>query len=290
MDPTDPARPRPALDEAAPTDRQPVVRAATGFVLLALALSWVPLTLLLVTTADPTAGPLSFVLWALGGLGPALAAIVMARITYGKAGVRALLRRLLRWRMGRWTWLLLAPLPVGLIAVLSVVGTGRASLATGGTGFLVLVPIMLVGGVLFGGLEEIGWRGYLQPRLQATIAPAAAAVVVGLVWAVWHAPLFLLAGTTQAEGSVLWFTLGAVALSIVFAWAYNASGGNLLLVVLLHGALNGWYSAVVQGLAPDVLGAGFEVVTAMAATVIAGVLFWRSGPELGRRPRPATPR
>ena len=75
-----------------------------------------------------------------------------------------------------------------------------------------------------------------------------------------------------------------------FAWAYNASGGNLLLVVLLHGALNGWYSAVVQGLAPDVLGAGFEVVTAMAATVIAGVLLWRSGPELGRRPLPATPR
>jgi membrane protease YdiL (CAAX protease family) len=172
-------------------------------------------------------------------------------------------------------------LPIGLAAVLLVVGAGRAELAPAGAHVLLLVPVWLLGGVLFGGLEEIGWRGHLQPLLQRTVPPLAAAVLVGLIWSVWHLPLFWLTGTTQAATSVTTFTLGAVGLSIVLGWVWNASGGSTLLAVLLHGAINGWYTAVVQGLAPGSLDAGFGTVTAVAALVAAAAVVAVVGPGLG---------
>ena len=91
-------------------------------------------------------------------------------------------------------------------------------------------PLPLAGGVLFGGLEEVGWRGPLQPLLQARRSGLAAAVLVGVVGSVWHAPWFLLASTTQAATSWVWFTIGGIALAVLFAWVWNRSRGNLLLL------------------------------------------------------------
>ncbi len=254
---------------------------ALVFVLLALLLSWLPLGLLLVTSGDPAAGPGSMGLWLLGGLGPGLAAILLSWRHEGRAGPRRILASLLRWRFGPRGWLLLAPLAVGLLGVAVAVWVGPARWEVAEPSYLLLVPVVLVGGVVFGGLEEIGWRGHLQPLLQVRLSGLAAALIVGVVWSVWHAPLFLLTGTTQATSSPVWFTVGGLALAVLFAWVWNISGGNLLLLVLLHGALNGWYTAAVQGLAPGALGAGFEVVTALVATALAVLLVARAGRNLG---------
>ncbi len=268
-----------ALLPGVPADA--VASRAVTFVLLAILLSWLPLGLLLVTAGDPAADAGAMVLWLLGGLGPALAAVLLSWHHEGRAGLRRVGASLTRWRLGRHGWLLLVPLAVGLLGVAGAVWGGKAGWEVAGPSSLLLVPVALVGGVVFGGLEEIGWRGHLQPLLQVRLSGLAAALVVGVVWSAWHAPLFLLSGTTQATSSPVWFTLGGLALAVLFAWVWNISGGNLLLLVLLHGALNGWYTAAVQGLAPEALGSGFELVTALAATVLALVLVARVGRGLG---------
>lgn len=265
---------------AAPAHRLGNTGHSVAFVVLALTFSWGPWGVLLLTTADHTADGRSWLLWGLGGLGPAVAAFAVVGVAEGRVGIRNRLARLRRWRLGRFGWLLLAPLAVGLAAVVLLVGATDAAWDAAGPGFLVTVPLLLIAGVFFGGLEELGWRGELQPRLQRRMHPAVAAVVVGLVWTLWHAPLFLLDSTTQAGTAAGWFTLGAIALSVVFAAVLNASGGNVVLLVLLHGALNGWYGVVVQGLAPDVLDAGFGAVTAVVASSIAVLVLWRSGGSL----------
>ena len=258
-----------------------VASRAVTFVLLAIVLSWLPLGLLLATDGDPSASAGALVLWLLGGLGPGLAAVLLTWRHEGRAGLHRILSSLTRWRLGRHGWLLLVPLAVGLLGVTGAVWLGEASWEVAGPSYLLLVPVVLVGGVVLGGLEEIGWRGHLQPLLQVRLSGLAAALVVGVVWSAWHAPLFLLSGTTQATSSPVWFTIGGLALAVLFAWVWNISGGNLLLLVLLHGALNGWYTAAVQGLAPQALGAGFELITALAATVLALVLVAQVGRNLG---------
>ena len=257
-----------------------VASRAVAFVLLAVALSWLPLGVLLLTGGDPAASPGAMVLWGLGGLGPGLAAVLLSWHHEGRAGLRRIRASLTRWRLGRHGWLLLVPLAVGLLGVTVTVWVGEASWDVAGPSSLLLVPVVLLGGLVFGGLEEIGWRGHLQPLLQVRLPGLAAALVVGVVWSAWHAPLFLLSGTTQATSSPVWFTIGGLALAVLFAWVWNTSGGNLLLLVLLHGALNGWYTAAVQGLAPEALGEGFELVTAVVATSLALVLVARVGRNL----------
>ncbi len=258
-----------------------VAARAVAFVLLAILLSWLPLGLLLVTTGDPAADTGAMVLWLLGGLGPGLAAVLLSWHHEGRAGLHRIRASLTRWRLGHHGWLLLVPLVVGLLGVAVAVWVGEAAWEVAGPSYLLLVPVVLVGGVVFGGLEEIGWRGHLQPLLQVRLSGLAAALVVGVVWSAWHAPLFLLSGTTQATSSPVWFTVGGLALAVLFAWVWNISGGNLLLLVLLHGALNGWYTVAVQGLAPEALGAGFELVTALAAAGLALLLVARVGRNLG---------
>ena len=278
--PRDEAGPRIVLAPAA------VGRRAGLFVVLALGLSWVPLGVLAATTRDPAADGLSGLLFLAGGLGPGLAALLTVRVTDGQGSVRPFLAGLVRWRMGRWAFVLLAPLPVALAAVGLAAVTGPAGFDSAGLASWYLLPALLLSGVVFGGLEEVGWRGYLQPVLQSRMSALMASLAVGVVWAVWHAPLFWLASTTQAEASLWWFALGAVGLSVVFAWVYNSSAGNLLLLVLLHAAVNGWYSAAVEGLAPGVRGAGFEAYVALLTVLIAVGLVVRYGAQdLSRRRR-----
>jgi len=259
---------------------------ATAFVTLALLCSWVPWGVLAALGGDPAGSAVATLLWVLGGLGPGLAAVLLLWRTAGRSGLRWLWHSLRRWRVGRSGWLLLLPLPVGVVGVLLLAAADRVVLEVDLVATLALVPAFLATGVVLGGLEEVGWRGYLQPLLQTRARPFTAAALVGVVWAVWHAPLFLLEGTSQAAASVAGFTLGALALSTLFAWVWNVSGGNVLLLVLLHAAVNGWYGAAVHGLAPAVSGADFGTVTAALAAVLALGLLLRVGPDLGARTAP----
>jgi uncharacterized protein len=262
-----------------------VWRDAALFVVLAVALSWIPWLVVVATGGDPAMPSPAMALWMLGGLGPAAAAVVVAARSEGRPGLGLLLAGLRRWRMGRWYILLLAPLPVAVLAVLLAVATGPAQLDLTGLSQWYLLPGLFLWAVAFGGLEEIGWRGYLLPRLQDRHSALGVSVVIGLVWALWHAPLFAMVGTSQTSMSIGWFTLQAVALSVLLTAVYNATGGGLLLVVLAHGAVTAWYSAVLQWLAP----AAAEDYLPYAALILvaaAGTVVWRLGPQnLARRPR-----
>jgi uncharacterized protein len=97
-----------------------------------------------------------------------------------------------------------------------------------------LLPVVFVAVLLQAGLaEEIGWRGFALPWLQARYSPLAATVVLAAPWALWHfhpqnwAALFPIA---------FWYVLSVFSAAVLFTWVYNATAGSLLLVVLLHTA------------------------------------------------------
>jgi membrane protease YdiL (CAAX protease family) len=123
-----------------------------------------------------------------GLFGPALAAIIVAAVTEGKSGVKSLLSRVVRWRVGL-PWYLIA---LGLPTVLS--------LATAGLNYLLGAPAFVQVGsltvfdlVLFVLVigEELGWRGYALPRLLEKRSPLIASLILGVLWGLWHLPTFL---------------------------------------------------------------------------------------------------
>lgn len=90
--------------------------------------------------------------------------------------------------------------------------------------------------------EEFGWRGYALPRLQARLTPFRAAVIVGVLWGLWHTgPDFwrlLFGGDARAFLYPLVITLGTIPLSVLLAWMFNRTRGSLLSGMLLHASFN----------------------------------------------------
>jgi uncharacterized protein len=257
-----------------------------AFVAAVLVAGWTPWGWLVLSGREPFAGDgLATSAWFLGGQSPVLAAAVVIAALHRPEGLRRLRDGLLRWRVGRWYAVLLLPVAVATLAVTVVVATGPVAFEPAGPAHLLLLPMLLGYAVVVGGLEEVGWRGYLLPRLQDRLSALGASLLIAAIWSVWHAPLFLIGSTTQASMPWGWFTVQGVGLSVILTWVYNGTGGSVLLTVLFHGAVNAGYSAVVTGLAPAAL-EGLTAPAALLTVAIAIVIVRCAGPaDLARRPR-----
>src|SRR5215210_1892268 len=182
------------------------------------------------------------------GYGFVPAALAATGLTSGWAGVRALLRRFLVWRVGLpwYAVVLLGAALLDLAAIGIHVALGGATPDFSQTvGRRIVGPsmdlwlalsIFFAFGVFTNG-EEIGWRGYALPKVQARHGALIASVIVGLVWAVWHVPKFLTEGSAQDFPFPV-FLLDTLAKAVLFTWVYNSTKGSLLMVTLLHAAVN----------------------------------------------------
>jgi membrane protease YdiL (CAAX protease family) len=94
--------------------------------------------------------------------------------------------------------------------------------------------------LLAGSLEEFGWRGFAQPRLQERYSALTASVVIGVLWALWHLPLFYLHDVSAYDPSGYWtsYLPHLVFQSVVLAWLYNGTGGSLLFPMVAHATGN----------------------------------------------------
>ena len=86
--------------------------------------------------------------------------------------------------------------------------------------------------------EEVGWRGYALPRLAERFGLPSASVVLGIIWAAWHLPLFFIPGIETTGQSFPLYLVGVTALSTAIAWLYSNTSGSLSLTMLMHAAIN----------------------------------------------------
>ncbi|WP_349371832.1 CPBP family intramembrane glutamic endopeptidase [Salinarimonas sp.] len=164
---------------------------------------------------------------------PAIAAVVVVSRSAGLSGIRAFLSRLLMWRgSAGWAAFILLVLPLVFVAgSLIEGGPVLAPLPPEGAGPVVAVLFMML---FLGPIEELGWRGVMQPLLQRHMAPLWAGLVIGATWGVWHLPAFFLAGVVFAEWSFLPFFVGNVTLAVLVTPILNRARGSLLWPMLFH--------------------------------------------------------
>jgi CAAX protease family protein len=86
--------------------------------------------------------------------------------------------------------------------------------------------------------EEVGWRGYALPRLAARFGFAGASVILGVIWACWHLPLFFALGGDTVGQSFPLYLVQVTAVSVAITWLYVRTNGSLLLTMLMHAAIN----------------------------------------------------
>jgi membrane protease YdiL (CAAX protease family) len=219
-------------------------------------------------------------------IAPLAAALIVLSVVSGRAGLRDLGSRMIRWRVPWYCYLAAVGLPLAVIF-----GTAWLNVQFGGTAWsLSSLSWGSVAGVfalrwinpLDGPLgEEPGWRGFAVPRLQSHWAPLWSAMVLGVFVAIWHMPLIF-----SGEGNpVGWIGLPTTfIITIVYSWLFNRSRGSVLLVMLLH-IVQGTITTTSFGYAEnsaDVdrmlwLGAGAWTVVALAV-VLFDRAAWRTTP------------
>jgi len=191
-----------------------------------------------------------------GAFGPSLAAIILTSAGDGAPGLRQLLGRLLWWRAGiQWyAFVLFFPAAISLATSALYVSFGGSAPdfadppvlrlyplppELSGVGPWPLLPFVFLQTLLFSSPmgEEIGWRGYALPRLQAGRSALRASLVLGLLWGLWHLPLYLTRGHPLSEEFFGWYLLGILADAILFTWVYNNTRGSLLLALLFHASI-----------------------------------------------------
>ncbi|QEW04304.1 CPBP family intramembrane metalloprotease [Microbacterium lushaniae] len=179
-------------------------------------------------------------LYSLGACGPSLAALLAVLLLSRGDVPRRRIRR-------PWVWvpaaLVLGALPAVVSAV--IVSGGRLGAHAGETitsmgGLLPFIAIFLLTGPI---AEEFGWRGYVQPRLRMRLGVLPTAAVLGATWAVWHLPLFLLAGTGQHAMGLFTpragvYLLTMVPLSVLFLFVSEWLSGGVWAAIVLHFAGN----------------------------------------------------
>lgn len=207
------------------------------FLLIAFGLAWgiVGLYIFLPDQMNGVFGELTgqHPLFYLAVYAPAIAALAVVYGRTGRAGTRRFLRRLLLWRAPiAWYVFLLFVVPILFYVGADLKGLEGAELIPVTSLGSYLVSLLLFG--IKGPVEEIGWRGFALPMLQRSMSPLVASIVLGVIWAVWHFPAFLLSGTPQSSWSFMAFFFGTVALSTITTALFNASRGSILLAAALH--------------------------------------------------------
>jgi membrane protease YdiL (CAAX protease family) len=208
-----------------------------AFVVLTFALSW---TLWWASGVTSPTGPNTFV-FLLGVFAPGIVALGLTAVSSDRAAVVALLRRLIDWEVaGRW-YLFAA----GYIVAIKLTAALIHRVALGSWPVFGQDNLLLMfGAAVFSALigsqagEELGWRGYALPKLAERFGLGPGSIVLGVIWALWHLPLFFApVGDTFGQSFPL-YLLQVVAISVTMAWLYSRTRGSLVPVMLLHAAIN----------------------------------------------------
>ncbi|RPI86391.1 MAG: CPBP family intramembrane metalloprotease [Chloroflexi bacterium] len=219
------------------------LKEAYAFLGLTLAFSyfvfWGPLALFKIPTSsfvnDVKGSSWAIALFLVGGFVPSLLAIFLTWKKEGVSGLRILGRRIIQFKLG-WRWYVFTL----LIVMAGTAGQLTINKLLGNTfnGYLFLaqlgsfLPLLILGPLS----EEIGWRGYALGRLQTQWNALTSSLIVGLFWALWHLPLFMMMGTSFHESGdpFIGFLIKMMASSIFYTWLYNNTKQSLWSAILLH--------------------------------------------------------
>ncbi len=175
----------------------------------------------------------------IGGSAPTIGAYAAVIKTKEAGSLKEFNLRAFKYKVGAWVYLFAfcVPVIIGLcgIVIASAINPQYLSAKTFQP-ILYFIPSFFIG-IFMGGIEEFGWRGVFQPGLNKKLTLFLINIIIGVVWAIWHLPLFYIEGSAHQGGSFLFFTLSAIGYSSFLTWLY-AKTNSVLLCVIFHASIN----------------------------------------------------
>ena len=205
----------------------------TAFFVLTFILSW-GLGAILDALFSATNSILLVLPFAILSAGLLASALIISAVIGGKAGVLTLLRKFTIWRVG-WRWYMVALFLLPTLALVTIylnvlLGAPAPDITAFGSWSSLLGAFALRLVFPWDGpmLEELGWRGFAQPRLQKLYTPFTANLFLALLVTLWHLQYI-------PSGDYAWVYMPAtIASTILYGWVYNATGGSVLMTLVMH--------------------------------------------------------
>jgi uncharacterized protein len=227
------------------------------YFLLAYLLTWMFLAPIILGWIPSNNQLLSAFLYILGAFTPTIAALVASYRENGLREVRHLIYKTRIIPHRNWFIVLLIPVLLKIVSFILVfiwVGETPVFNHLKNYSLPVIFIIVVISGLFPGALgEELGWRGYALPRLQAKFSALVSSFILGVIWGLWHIPTFYIEFVAQSSIPVFWFFVEVTAISILFTWIYNNTDGSVLMAILFHASNN----SVTPVLYPAVASVGY---------------------------------
>jgi uncharacterized protein len=272
-----------------PGEKRFLTKELTVFLILSMIISW-PVVLLVIVQLPPdfkTGDIESFKneaesLSMLFGTGPFISAIIVTLIYRGKSGLKELFRKVITWKVSvRWyVWALILPvIPQWIGLFLWAQLTDTELILPTVTGYLSSwLQIALISTAYYI-TEELGWRGFMLPRILSMHTWIKSSLLVGIIWSIWHYPLWIISSwattgsLTQVVLMVTASSVFATGVSVMLTWIFKNTRGSILLAMLLHGSsqanLTKMHAAAGDS---SLLGSSFIVVEAVSLSIIVVLL------------------
>ena len=178
------------------------------------------------------------IFFVMGGFGPITAAYISVIVTEEKS-VRDFNTRVFNWRYDLIWYLVPFLISFGLgflvVIITSLVDKNLLSQIDLQPWYM-FFPIF-ISMIIGGGIEEPGWRGIALPELEKRFNSFKASLILGIIWSLWHLPLFLLEGTSQSKMNFFIYSIGVIGLTFILTWFYNKTN-SILLCIIFHAAIN----------------------------------------------------
>lgn len=239
------------------------------YLLITFFISWLSWGILILLTGFNIVkfqSVIGIILFGIGGFGPTISAIMCMD---GKLSFRKVWKFITEHKKHTIGYLL-------LFAALVVAVMGLSSMEINSAIPWYALPVVFIICTLFGGgNEELGWRGTLQPLMEKvmnskvknkTLSFIVATIVIGLIWAIWHLPLWFVVGSTQQGINYGLFVVECLLLSFWLACIYRKTG-SVLNCMLFHGLMNTLMGLFVVKL-NWILVLGFVIITVLSIILV----------------------
>ena len=210
-----------------------------GVLFLSYCVFWGPLAFFGIEAANlvtrKTGPAWALLLFMFGGFVPSMVGIAMTMLSQGKAGIRTLFRSSIKVKFElKWYLLGLGVAAYYALSVILLYGAlgGRFDFMRFVYQLPTIIPLFFFGPLS----EEFGWRGFVLPRVLKCCDATLGSLVIGVVWALWHLPLFYMAGTSQYEFHIPYppFMVSVISSSFIYTYIYIKTNRSLFSAIFLH--------------------------------------------------------
>lgn len=207
--------------------------------------------------------PIFMIIYGIAGYSPSIAALITVKRYHKKTNeFKLFLKSIINIKQKpiMYLYTIFAPIILWVAAYIAFKTQGKNLLMLRYPLSLIIfiVPFAIIGG----GLEEIGWRGFLLPKLLENFSPTIATLVVGCVWSIWHIPMWFVVGSHQQKLMFIPFAISCIATSFIMTPLFCKTK-SIWLCILLHAIDNACFYVFYVSVDSNLITSIFTLITAI---------------------------